>query len=292
MKFLNYGSLNIDYVYRVDHILAPGETLSSKGREIFPGGKGLNQSIALARAGVEVFHAGRIGKEGGFLLDLCRENGICTDFIKLDENADCGHTMIQVDANGENAILLYGGSNQQQEKAQMDEVLDHFGRGDVILLQNEINEMPYLIDRAYEKGLTIFLNPSPMDEKLLRCDLEKISWFLLNEVEAEQLTGTKDEEEIRIELRKRYPGAKFVLTLGKEGACYFDAEESVFQESFPVKVVDTTAAGDTFTGYFIAELLKGGTKEEALRIASRAASIAVSRKGASTSIPYRKELDA
>lgn len=174
----------------------------------------------------------------------------------------------------------------------MDEVLDHFGRGDVILLQNEINEMPYLIDRAYEKGLTIFLNPSPMDEKLLRCDLEKISWFLLNEVEAEQLTGTKDEEEIRIELRKRYPGAKFVLTLGKEGACYFDAEESVFQESFPVKVVDTTAAGDTFTGYFIAELLKGGTKEEALRIASRAASIAVSRKGASTSIPYRKELDA
>ena len=290
MKVLNFGSLNLDYVYAVDHMVTPGETLSSGGMQTFCGGKGLNQSIALAKAGAEVFHAGLVGDGGDILLDACRNAGVNSDYISRVEGP-CGHTIIQVDRNGQNCILLYGGANRKVTEEYVNQVLANFHSGDILLLQNEINLLDYIIDRAYEKKLTIILNPSPYNEALKSCDFNKVSMFLLNEVEGAQVTGQPEPEKILEELRRLYPDAKIILTLGSAGAVYQDAKVQYRQSIFPVKAVDTTAAGDTFTGYFIASILEGRSVPDGLRMAARASSVAVSRAGAAASIPLRREVD-
>ena len=289
MKVLNFGSLNLDYTYQVESILIPGETQASKRRDIFCGGKGLNQSIALAKAGVPVYHAGMIGDEGGVLLDACRENGVNTDFIRKIDGPS-GHTIIQVDRNGQNCILLYGGANRSMTREFVDQVLDSFEEGDMILLQNEINELDYIIDRAYEKGMMIVLNPSPYDSALDSCDLGKVSMFLVNEIEGYQITGEREPEGILAKIREIYPGARVVLTLGGEGSVYQDETGIYRQGIYRVKAVDTTAAGDTFTGYFISSVIDGMPVQEGLDMAAKASAIAVSRPGATASIPLREEV--
>lgn len=290
MKVLNFGSLNLDYTYQVESILIPGETQASKGRQIFCGGKGLNQSIALAKAGVPVYHAGMIGDEGGVLLDACRENGVNTDFIRKIDGPS-GHTIIQVDRNGQNCILLYGGANRSITREFVDQVLDSFEEGDMILLQNEINELDYIIDRAYEKGMMIVLNPSPYDSALDSCDLSKVSLFLVNEIEGYQITGEKEPDRILGRIREIYPGARVVLTLGGDGSVYQDETGAVYRQGiYKVKAVDTTAAGDTFTGYFLSSLIGGMPVAEGLDMAAKASAIAVSRPGATASIPLRDEV--
>ena len=289
MKTLNYGSLNVDYVYSLDHIVQGGETILSTRREAFCGGKGLNQSIALAKAGVNVYHAGLIGEDGDMLLTACAEHGVHTDYIeKLPVTG--GHTIIQVDKNGQNCIILYGGTNQMQTPERIDSVLSNFEEGDYLVLQNEVNLLDVIIDKAYEKGMQIVLNPSPYNEQLEKCDLQKVWLFMLNEVEGEQCTGKQDPDEILGELHARYPQARFVLTLGSRGSMYYDGETKVYQEIFPVKAVDTTAAGDTFTGFFMGSLIEGKTPAQALKIASKASSIAVTRPGAVPSIPTLEEV--
>ena len=289
MRVLNIGSLNIDYVYTVDHIILPGETESTGSRNIFLGGKGMNQSCALAKAGVEVYHGGMIGEDGRMFLDACKEYGVHDEFIKIVDGPS-GHTVIQIDKNAQNSILLYGGANQKMTREYIDEVLGHFGSDDILLLQNEVNLLPYIVDKAYEKGMQIALNPSPFNEKLDAVDMQKISIFILNEVEGFQLTGEKDAEAILVKLRTMFPHARIMLTLGKDGAVYADAEQKIFQPIFKVKAVDTTAAGDTFTGYFLAGLAEGLPMSEVLRVSAKAASIAVTREGAVPSIPYRSEV--
>ena len=314
MKILNFGSLNIDYVYRVAHILQPGETLKAGEMEVFPGGKGLNQSIAAARAGAEVYHAGMVGADdGGFLLDVCRENQVNTDYIRRAEGKS-GHTIIQVDDNAQNSILLYGGGNRKITEDFIGEVLAGFGKGDILVLQNEINLLDVVIDRAYEKGMKIVLNPSPFDEGLDGCDLSKVSVFLVNEIEAGLLAGENGEDgegsgkgedresggkecengedgaKLVDKILKKYPGAQAVVTMGAQGAFYGQGSFRHFQRSFPVKAVDTTAAGDTFTGYFVYGLMKGEAIEVIMKRAAMAAAVAVSRKGAVPSIPKREEI--
>lgn len=289
MKVLNFGSLNIDYVYQVESILIPGETQASKNRQIFCGGKGLNQSIALAKAGIPVYHAGMIGDGGEILLETCRENGVNTEFIR-EIPGPCGHTVIQVDKDGQNCILLFGGANRSITREFVDEVLDHFDRGDIILLQNEINELDYIIDCAYDKGMMIILNPSPYDDNLKSCDLSKVSLFLVNEIEGYQITGEKEPDKILAAVRSRYPSAKIVLTLGGDGSVYQDETVVYHQGIFKVKTVDTTSAGDTFTGYFISSIIDGMPVQEGLRMAAKASAIAVSRPGATASIPLRQEV--
>ncbi len=289
MKVLNFGSLNVDNVYTVEHIVQGGETINSLKVEAFCGGKGLNQSIALARAGVPVWHAGTIGNDGQMLLDACETYGVNTDYLRrLPEKG--GHCIIQVDANGQNCIILYGGTNRMQTKEYVDEVLANFGEGDYLVLQNEINELPYIIDSAYDKGMKIILNPSPFDSNLDACDLSKVWLFMLNEVEGEQITGSADPDEILKALHEKFPNAQTVLTLGSRGACYDNGTERYFQDIFKVKAVDTTAAGDTFTGFYMASVIAGKTPKEALRVASKASSIAVTRPGAVPSIPTIEEV--
>lgn len=289
MKVLNFGSLNLDYVYSVDHMVMPGETLASGGMNIFCGGKGLNQSIALAKAGVPVYHAGMIGEEGAALLDACKESGVKTDFIRTIPGKS-GHTIIQVDKDGQNCILLFGGANRSITKEFVDEVLSHFEKGDILLLQNEVNLLDYIIDEAYETGMKIILNPSPYNSALDTCDFHKVSMFLLNEIEGGQVTGETETEKILEKLKELYPETKVVLTLGGDGSVYQYKEEQYRQGIYKVKAVDTTAAGDTFTGYFISSVIDGMPVQEGLSLAAKASAIAVSREGATASIPLREEV--
>lgn len=289
MKVLNIGSMNLDYVYSVDHIIQPGETQATGGMNIFLGGKGMNQSMALAKAGVDVFHGGMIGGDGHVFLDACAEYGVHSNYIKPIEGKT-GHTIIQVDKDAQNSILLYGGANMMLTKEYVDDVLSNFGSEDILLLQNEVNMLPYIIDKAYEKGMQIALNPSPFNDSLKECDLSKISIFLLNEIEGGQVTGLSEPKEILAKMQEMYPKAKIVLTLGKNGSIYAENGKTYFQPIFEVKAVDTTAAGDTFTGYFLAGLVSGMEIPEILRMSAKASSIAVTRPGAVQSIPYKKEV--
>lgn len=172
VKILNIGSLNLDYVYNVDHIILPGETETTEGRNIFLGGKGINQSIALAKAGAEVYHAGLIGDDGYKFLEVCHEYGVNFDYIeKID--GPSGHTIIQIDKDAQNSILLFGGANQKFTKEYIDKVLKNFGKGDYLLLQNEVNLLPYMVNEAYKKEIKIVLDPSPFNDKLNEVELKK-----------------------------------------------------------------------------------------------------------------------
>lgn len=292
MKILNFGSLNIDNVYQVDHFVRKGETISSKSLTLFSGGKGLNQSVALGRAGAKVWHAGSIGKDGLFLLETLRAAGVNVSCVRVLEEGKTGNAIIQNDAEGDNCILLYGGANQGITREQIDETLSHFSAEDFLVLQNEVNELPYLVQKAHEKGMRIVLNPSPMDEKVFEINLSFVDLFILNELEAAELTrgtGTEPAKMLAL-LQRKFPSACFVLTLGPQGAYYADAKQTIWQEIYPAKVVDTTAAGDTFTGYFLAAILEGKSVKASLELAAKAAAIAVSRPGAAPSIPKLDEV--
>ncbi len=296
MKVLCFGSLNIDYTYKVDHFVKKGETLSSESLKVFSGGKGLNQSIALAKAGVETFHAGAVGEDGGFLLEELQKAGVNTDCVTVREDVRTGNAIIQNDREGDNCILLYGGANQAITKEQVDTVLARFEHGDFLVLQNEINELSYIMEQAHRKGMKIILNPSPMNEKILGLPLDSVDYFLLNEVEAGQIlsrdvTKRFDGEALAKELLQRFPTAAIVLTMGGAGSVYLDKEEMVRQPVCKVQAVDTTAAGDTFTGFFIGGILRGSSVKESMEMASRAAAIAVTRRGAAPSIPLLEEVE-
>lgn len=293
MNILSFGSLNLDKVYRVEHFVRPGETISGLSMEEHCGGKGLNQSIAMAKAGGHVWHAGCVGLgDGAPLLHALQESGVD---ISLVRQLDCptGHAMIQVDQGGQNCILLYGGANQQITREQIDQTLDQFQPGDLLVLQNEINNLAYLMESAFQKGMTLVLNPSPMDQAILSLPLERVRYFLLNEVEAGELCGEEtDESQYPQLLLDRFPDSRIVLTLGAKGCIYQDAHCRIEQPAYKVDTVDTTAAGDTFTGYFLASISKGIPVKEALKKASKAAAISVSRRGASVSIPTPEEVEA
>lgn len=292
MKVLNYGSLNYDFTYQVSHMVRPGETLASQQLQTHCGGKGFNQSVALSRAGVKVYHAGMIGEDGQQFLDICKEEGIDTGFIR-ECPGKSGHAIIQVNPQGENCILLHGGTNQMNSAEQIEEVLEHFEEGDILLLQNEINLLEELIGKAYEKGMKIVLNPSPFEEKLLDYGLERVNTFLINETEGRQMSGKESPEDILKELRLKFPKSEMVLTLGEKGVCYMDASgETVSVSAYRVDAVDTTAAGDTFTGYYLAGLLQGRERKEILKRACAASALAVMKKGAAASIPRAEEVDA
>ena len=287
--------MNIDYTYKVPHFVKKGETLASERLQVFGGGKGLNQSVALAKAGTEVYHAGSIGQDGMFLLDMLKDAGANTDFVKILDTVRTGNAIIQNDKSGDNCIILYGGANQAITREQVDEVMSHFESGDYLVLQNEINELGYIVEKAHEKGMIIVLNPSPMNEKILALPLDVINYFILNEVEAAQILGKEDKgeeswEQIADDLLKKFPQATIVLTMGSEGSVFKNQKETVCQSIYKVQAVDTTAAGDTFSGYFIGGILGGLSAKEAMDQASKASAIAVTRKGAAPSIPLLAEV--
>ena len=291
MKLLDFGSLNIDHTYQLPHLVRPGETLASDSYHKSEGGKGFNQAVALAKAGQEVYLAGAIGQDGLFLRDYLQELGVHTEHLRVLD-APTGHAMIQLDTEGQNCIILFGGTNGMITEAMIDEVLADFGAGDYLLLQNEISHVDSIICAAHAKGMHIILNPSPMSPELLTWPLELVEWFILNEIEGADITGKTQPEEMLDELLRRYPACRVVLTLGERGSVYADATQRIAQSIVSAHTVDTTAAGDTFTGYFIHALLQGEAIQQALKTAACASAITVSRPGAGRSIPAAEEVQA
>lgn len=284
MKILNFGSINIDIFFRVEHIVRPGETISSESIEKRAGGKGLNQSVALAKVSDSVYHAGSIGTDGNFLIEEMENFGVDTSLLKKSDKLT-GNAIIQVDDKGENSIVLYKGANFDNSESYVDEVLSHFEKDDILVLQNEINCMPYIVNKAYENRLKIVLNPSPITDEIEKIDLDKIDLLLVNETEAKALAKVSDAKKAVNYFRDNFPSLKVVETFGKNGSMYFDKDNLINQDSFKVDAVDTTGAGDTFTGYFVTYFYKGERIEKCLEVATKASALSVTKKGASISIP-------
>ena len=290
MKILCVGSLNIDCVYSVDHFVRAGETISSTAFSQVPGGKGLNQTVALAKAGADVTHAGSVGNDGNLLRNTLRSAGV-DDSLLCPSPIPTGHAIIQVDCDGQNSIIVESGANGTLSRAYLTSMLDSFAPGDILLLQNETNEIPWLMEEGHRRKMTVVFNPSPVTPELKEYPLEYVNIFILNEIEGALLSGENVTEKIPAALYSRYPNSKIMLTLGGDGCVFFDGKHSVHQDAFRVKAVDTTAAGDTFTGFFLAGLTENLPIEYVLKMASAASAIAVTQVGASVSIPTRVEVE-
>ena len=284
-KILNFGSLNLDFVYRVPRIVRPGETLASLSFQTYAGGKGANQSAALARAGAAVWHAGAIGRDGAWLTEKLRGFGVNTAHIRVTD-APTGQAVIQVDDQGENAIVLHPGANRQIRRAHIEETLACFGPNDSLALQNEINGLPHLVRAAKKRGMRVCFNPAPMNADALRVPLDRVDILILNETEGAALTGAGSPSTMLSALARHWPGCEIVLTLGARGvrACA-PGQRPTRQPAVRVKTVDTTAAGDTFIGYYLAARSRNEPMDASLEHACRAAALCVARPGAMDAIP-------
>jgi ribokinase len=292
MKFLVFGSLNIDLVFSVDHIVAPGETINSGALERSAGGKGANQAAALAKAGMEVYMAGKIGKDGEFLLELLESYGVRTGYV-LRWEGSTGQALIQVDRAGQNSIVLYEGGNGALKNEEAAPIISAFGPGDMVLLQNEIPLTAELMRAAAARGIKVCLNPSPFDGRIADLPVELADLLFVNEIEAAGLAGrpvSADPRAVLEELALRFPGTEIILTAGREGAYYACGTLRAKGDIIDLPAADTTGAGDTFTGFFLAARQRGCDVAESLRLACKASSIAVSRKGAMASMPFAREV--
>ena len=289
-KIINFGSINIDYVYRVPHLVKPGETLSSLDLVTGLGGKGANQSVAIARAGVSVAHVGRVFKGDRWAVELLASTGVDTDNIALIEGAS-GHAIIQVDDQGENAIVLHGGANQSFSIADIESALNHNQQARYLLMQNETNLLAETFELAQAKGIKIVLNPAPMTDNIKDLPLAKLDTLIVNQGEAEALCGAADIDQMTQQMAALAPQTRVVVTLGGDGAMLLANGEVTHINSPSVDVVDTTGAGDTFVGYFLAGVAEGMNDHDALQRACLAGSIAVTRQGAITAIPDRSEVN-
>ncbi len=290
MKILNLGSLNFDKVYEVDHFINEAETLLCNGYAEFLGGKGLNQSLALARAGAEVYHAGAIGMDGDPLKKCLADAGADTRYLQKTDTIS-GHAIIQK-SKGQNCIIVCSGANHCISCQYITEVLADFDPDDILLVQNETSNVSFAIQEAKRKGMKVAFNASPITSEILAYPLSLVDYFIINEVEGKALAGINSDnfEEIMTELTRRFPNAAIVLTVGEHGVLYGCRDEKFSQGIFKVPVVDTTAAGDTFCGYFLACIAKNMQIPQALRIASLAGALAVSKNGAAASIPTWNEV--
>ena len=295
-RILNYGSLNIDHTFRVDHIVLPGQTISSTALSSSAGGKGANQSAALAKAGSVVFHAGKVGKDGLCIIDLLSGYGVDTRFIRVTEHPS-GQAIIQLDRESQNSIILYPGSNIEITKEEIDETLHFFHAGDYLVLQNEICHTAYLIEQAKKKDMRICFNPAPFKDEIFDLPLQELDILVVNELEGKELSRSSqissDDHSFRKLLDKlctMMPHTQIILTVGNLGSYYGFQSKRLWQDIYQVPVVDTTAAGDTFVGYFLSAKIRGLSDEICLQKASLAASITVSRSGAMISIPTAEEV--
>jgi ribokinase len=288
-RIFNFGSVNIDHVYQVPYLARPGETLASTGYGRGAGGKGFNQSVALARAGADVCHIGCIGEDGGWLRQLLVADGVDCKHLHAS-NEPTGHAIIQVLPGGENAIVLHGGANRSPTTGLVAGALTTARPGDWFLCQNETSCAPEALRLAKAAGLKTAYNAAPANPAMSAPALPYVDILIINETEADALGGGHSRQDPVARIRDAHPGMDVILTLGAEGALWSGPSCQAQAAPPACKVVDTTAAGDTFTGYCLAALMEGIRPSDALVRACRAAALSVTRHGAALSIPCRSEL--
>ena len=284
MKILNFGSINKDFFYSVNDFVKPGETISSIRYNVKIGGKGLNQSVGISKAGQKIYHAGIINKDDTFILDKLKKWNINCENILLSNNPT-GHAIIQVDKKGENSIVIHGGANHDVDIKFIKSVLSKFNSGDILVLQNEINNIKEIIDRAHHKKMKIVFNPTPFNNEILSYDLNKISTLILNQTEGEALSNEKKPDGILKVLNSKFNNTEIILTLGEKGSLYSFKDELLKIKAHKLDTVDTTGAGDTFIGYYVAGIASEKNKKDNLNRASKAAAIATTKLGGAESIP-------
>nr|WP_300309370.1 ribokinase [Halomonas sp.] len=289
----NYGSINIDHVYRVPHLVRPGETLASYAHSVGLGGKGANQSLALARAGGQVTHWGNLNARDQWARNLLADAGVKVDHVN-DIDGPSGHAIIQVDDQAENSILLFPGANHIYDRNDLKALIAGTSPGSWLLLQNECSALADAIELAHEAGLKVAFNPAPMSDAVRELPLQYCDLLFVNKGEAAWLANVAEDvspQQLLDALDAQLPGCQLVLTLGGEGAWYQYDGMRHFQPALPVKAVDTTAAGDTFIGYYLAAMQEEADIPACLALAATAAALGVQRSGAADSIPFRAEVD-
>ncbi|MDE0659397.1 MAG: ribokinase [Gammaproteobacteria bacterium] len=292
-KLVNLGSLCIDHVYRVPAFTGSGETVSSATHEVFPGGKGLNQSIAAARAGIDVVHVGCIGEDGVWLKETLAAEGVDVTGLRVVDGST-GHAVIQVNEAGQNAIVIFGGTNRALDADDIEAAVARVERCDWLMLQNEINDLDLVLRSAKERGCQVAFNVAPVDGREAAYDLSCVGLLIVNEIEAAALAGTDAPDEdwsgVMAALATRAPKAAIVLTLGSDGLVYSEGAGLASLPAYSVSAVDETAAGDAFIGYLMGSLIRGESMRDALRMGSAAGALAVTRAGAASSLPAEADV--
>lgn len=297
-RIINFGSICIDSVLQVPHLVAAGETLRADSLQRLPGGKGLNQSLAAARAGAEVIHVGRVGRDGVDLRALLADAGVNVDAVEVLEDVPTGHAFIQVDARGENSIVILPGANRGMPASILDVVEQALRPGDWLLLQNETDWVPEAMQRAGSRGARVALNIAPAEAAARDWPLEEVALFVLNETEAALITGEFTPAAQLLAIAERAPTAIVALTLGAQGAVLAsgrqgpDGGAAIQVPPFTVDVVDATGAGDAFTGALVAGLASGLGAVAAVVRANAAGALACTRLGAGVAIPDAAAIDA
>ena len=290
-KLVNLGSLCIDNVYSVPNITAAGETVASLEYAVHAGGKGLNQSLAAARAGARVAHVGCVGPDGRWLKQQLVQAGVDVTALR-EADSPSGHAVIQVNPSGENAIVITGGANRTLEDTDVDAAFSLCEPGDWLLLQNEINKMEDIFTIASKRNQKLALNLAPVDERIGNYDLDPVDLLIVNEVEAQALSGESAVDDAFEALCARYPSCDVVVTLGRDGLRYGRGTERTALGALEVEAVDETGAGDAFVGYLMAGLLEGQRIQDALIAGSAAGALAATLAGAASSIPDREAVSA
>ncbi|WP_088329459.1 ribokinase [Lacimicrobium sp. SS2-24] len=283
MTIFNLGSINWDHCYQVSHFVRPGETLSAQGYHLNLGGKGANQSVAASRAGARVRHIGAVA-EGDAALSVLHKLGVETAGIEQQPEQVTGHAIIQIDQNAENAIVLHPGANRALNWPWVEQHLATGGQGDWLLMQNETNLLQQSASYARKRGMQVAFNPAPMDKQITLSLLNELDLLIVNQVELQDLTEETDLEAAIRKIQQQCDTA-LLITLGKQGALYVNAEGRQQVNAYAVDAVDTTAAGDTFIGYFLASRCLSDDINEAMKQASAAAALCVTQAGAIASIP-------
>jgi len=284
MAVINFGSINIDHVYQVEHFVQPGETIASHDYQQLLGGKGANQSIALAKAGAEVRHVGRLNNNDAHIKQTLIKHGIDCKYVQCTETPS-GHAIIQVTPSGENAIVLFGGANQELSAKCVMAALDSTKSADWVLTQNETSAIDETLTQAKENGLKVAFNPAPMTDAVKALPKECIDLLIVNEVEASEFAETSELTQIEAFFHQQWPHAEVIITLGKSGVVMLKNGQRIEVPAFVVEAVDTTAAGDTFIGYFLAAYADHADAKKALTRACAASALAVMVEGAAQSIP-------
>ncbi len=284
---LNFGSINIDYVYRLKTLPQAGETLSCQEFERCLGGKGINQSIAIARAGGAVKHIGAVGADGAFALAQIADMGLDTNDIRVTDTAT-GHAVICLDKQGENHIIIHAGANAELTENQINSALDANANPQTppnsqwIVIQNETNLTEYIAKSAKQRGLSLAYSAAPFDATACQTILPYLDILAVNETEATALSHAMQTPITDLKI------PTLLITKGAKGAELWQNGACISVRGLPVKAIDTVGAGDTFFGSFIARLQNGTPAQEALNYAASAAALQCTRKGAATAIPDQK----
>ena len=290
------GSLNMDLVVNVDTMPKPGQTIIGSNFKEVPGGKGANQAVAMARLNGNVSMIGKVGEDGfgQTLINSLKNDKVDTTYIQTSKGAT-GVALITVDKNAQNSIVVSPGANFEVKEDDIDNNIEAIKNSDIVVLQLEtpLNTIKYALNKAKELNKYTILNPAPaveLDDEIIK----NVDLLTPNETELEIISGVSIETEEDIQKAAQImieKGVKeLIVTLGSKGSLYINKEKSMFKKAYKVEAVDTTAAGDSYTGALAVALSQDKNIEDAMDFASKVGALSVLKEGAQSSLPTLEDV--